>query len=124
MKEASSEEIEGITIDDFENVLGAAFLNLDPSSLDTVIGSHYDAVDCKNGFYLNVSNAFLLPHHVENIIETLTNYLKEKNLTDDHYVSLTMSNPSGIVATLPFPGKSKSKFFPNSRQTLLWRKDG
>ena len=88
-----------------------------------MIGSHYDAVECQNGFYLSVSNVFLLPQHIENIIEALTNYLIEKSLTDDHYVSLTISNPSGIVATQPFPGKSKSKFYPNSRQTLLWRKD-
>jgi hypothetical protein len=89
-----------------------------------VIGSHSDAVECKNGFYLSVSNVFLLPQHIENIIETLTKYLIEKSLTNDHYVSLTMSNPTGTVATLPFPGKSKSKFYPNSRQTLIWRKDG
>ena len=89
-----------------------------------MIGSNYDSVDCKNAFYLNVSNVFLLPHHIETVIETLTKHLREKNFSDDHYVSLTMTNPSGIVATLPFPGKSKSKTFPNSRQTLLWRKDG
>ena len=91
--------------------------------MEAVIGSQCD-VETKNGLYLNVSNVFLLQKHIENIMETLTKYLQGKSPTDDRYVSLSMSNPSGIVATLPFPGKSKSKFYPHSRQTLLWTRDG
>ena len=92
--------------------------------MTSVIGTDFDGITCKNGFYLNVCNVFLLPQHIDKLIETLTNYLEEKELSDDHYVSLTMTSPGGIVTTLSFPGKSKSKLFCNSRQTIIWRKNG
>ena len=88
-----------------------------------VTSAHVDGIECKNALYISVSNTFLPTHQIPRLLEILAKYLKDKDLTEHHYVSLTMSQPRGIVSTLMYSGKSKTKYHTNSRQTIVYKKD-
>ena len=94
------------------------------TSLNTYLLNDSDLVSCTNGLYINVSHVFLPMQYIYSVINTLTSYLNVKDFPDDQYVSLTLSSPNGVASTLSFPGKSKSKLFSNSRQTIVWKKNG
>ena len=93
------------------------------SAISKVTGDDFDCIECKNSLYITVSNVYLLSSQIPRLLEILSNYLKVKQLTNQHYVSLTMCQPRGIVSTLMYPGKSTSKYYTNSRQTLLYKLD-
>ena len=94
------------------------------TSLNTYLWNDCDHVSCTNGLYINVSHVFLPMQYIYSVINTLTSYLNVKDFPDDQYVSLTLSSPNGVASTLSFPGKSKSKLFSDSRQTIVWKKNG
>ena len=94
------------------------------TSLNTYLWNDFDRISCTNGLYINVSHVFLPMQYIYSVINNLTAYLNEKNFPDDQYVSLTLSSPNGIASTLSFPKKSASKLFSNSRQTIVWKKNG
>ena len=94
------------------------------TSLNTYLWNDFDRISCTNGLYINVSHVFLPMQYIYSVINTLTAYLNEKKFPDDQYVSLTLSSPNGVASTLSFPKKSESKLFSNSRQTIVWKKNG
>lgn len=111
------------SIYDIENIFAATVLQLPKSAISKVTGDDFDCIECKNSLYITVSNVYLLSSQIPRLLEILSNYLKVKQLTNQHYVSLTMCQPRGIVSTLMYPGKSTSKYYTNSRQTLLYKLD-
>ena len=92
--------------------------------MNTYLWNDFDRISCTNGLYINVSHVFLPMQYIYSVINTLTAYLNEKKFPDDQYVSLTLSSPNGVASTLSFPKKSENKLFSNSRQTIVWKKNG
>lgn len=88
-----------------------------------VVGDDFDGIECKNALYISVSNVYLLSWQIPKLLEILLKYMMDKNLTDQHYVTVSLLQPRGFVSTLAYSGKSKARNYTNSRQTVLYKKD-